>query len=273
MGASPPDISVNFPFETISVVRKLHQVNSWEVMPVLLLMLFSIALSVGMGIVVLVLRRIAARQHSLSQYRESSPNRLQEHPCAFRWPGSWLAIKSRNPLSVQSALGLHNPKPCSLIQGLAGEEKLFIAPPVKGWILVIGSGLPEPSDDVDVCFRFLLELSRKVGQVQFFSASRVLHYHAWVKADSGRIVRAYAWAGKTIWSQGSPTSAEKELSLQCFNYFDKTEPPAFGQPDIASLNADKVPLLAARWSIDPARIDARFLQMERGIAGEPSWRF
>jgi hypothetical protein len=242
-------------------------------MPVLLLLLFSIALSIAMGIVILVVRRAASRQQQASKAREFASAGFQEQACAFRWPGSWLAIKSRSPLAVQSALGLHNPKPCSWIQGLAGEEKLFIAPPVKGWILVIGSGLPEPSDDVDVCFRFLLELSRKLGQVQFFSASRVLHYHAWVKADGGRIVRAYAWAGKTLWMQGPRTMAEKDLGLKCFEYGEAAGPVAFGQPDIAACNADKVPLLAARWSIDPGRIDARFLQMERGIAGEPSWRF
>jgi hypothetical protein len=167
---------------------------------------------------------------------------------------------------------MHNPKPCSWIQGLAGDEKLFIAPPVKGWVLVMGSGLPDPSDDVDATFRFLLQLSRRLGQVQFFSASRVLHYHAWVKADSGRITRAYAWAGRTLWTQGPPTPAEKELCLKCFDYFE-TSDPHFGHPDPSSLNVDKLPLLAARWSIDPGRIDSHFLQMERGIAGEPSWRY
>lgn len=246
-------------------------------MPILLLLLFSIALSVGMGIVVLVLRRLAAGQSRVASPPAARPPLptavFQEHPGAFRWPGAWLAIKSRSPLSVQSALGLHNAKPCSWIQGLAGEEKLFIAPPVKGWILVMGSGLPEPGDDIDLCFRFLLELSRKLGQVQFFSANRVLHYHAWAKADGGKILRAYAWAGKTLWQQGSQTAAEKELGLKCFGYLENLEPPGYGQPDIAAMNAEKVGLLAARWSIDPGRIDARFLQMERGIAGEPSWHF
>lgn len=241
-------------------------------MPVTLLLLFSIALSVAMGIIVLVLRR-GSKHNQAAATPSLQPSGFPEQACAFRWPGSWLAIKSRSSLSVQSALGLHNVKPCSWIQGLAGEEKLFIAPPVKGWILVFGSGLPDPSDDVDVCFRFLLDLSRKVGQVQFFSASRILHYHAWVKADGGRILRAYAWAGRTIWAQGPRTAAERELGLRCFDYLELIEPPSFGQPDVASLNADKVPLLAARWSIDPCRIDTRFLQMERGIAGEPSWRF
>ena len=236
----------------------------------LLLLLFSVALSVGMGIIVLLIRRVTSRPIGSRDFPSVA---FREPTCAFRWPGSWLAIKSRSPLAVQSALGLHNPKPCSWLQGMAGEEKLFIAPPVKGWILVMGSGLPEPSDDVDVCFRFLQELSRRVGQVQFFSASRVLHYHAWVKADGGRIVRAYAWAGKTLWLQGTKTTAEKELGLECFEYLETPDLATFGQTDIAAANADKVPQLAARWSIDPGRIDVRFLQMERGIAGEPSWHF
>jgi len=242
-------------------------------MPVVLLLLFSLAVSIGMGIVVLVVRRATARQNEAGGVTGCGPAVIQETPCAFRWPGSWLAIKSRSSRAVQSALGLHNPKPCSWIQGLAGEEKLFIAPPVKGWVLVIGSGLPDPGEDIDACFRFVLELSRKLGQVQFFSTNRVLHYHAWVKADRGHVVRAYAWAGKTLWLQGAETLAEKELSLRCFDYLDPVELPAFGQPDVASLNADKVPLLAARWSIDPGRIDARFLEMEPGIAGESSWRY
>jgi hypothetical protein len=240
----------------------------------MLLLLVSIALSVGIGIMILVVRRIGPRQGRAAG--GESPNQhttSAEQAFAFRWPGSWLAIKSRSSLSVQSALRLHNPKPCSWMQGLAGEGKLFIAPPVKGWVLVIGSALPDPSEDVDICFRFLLDLSRKLGQVQFFSASRILHYHAWVKADAGRIVRAYAWAGKTLWAQGPRTSAEKELDLKCFGYLETAERPAFGQPDVASSNVEKLPLLAARWSIDPGRIDERFLQMERGIAGEPSWRY
>jgi hypothetical protein len=238
-------------------------------MPVLLLLLFSLALSVGIGIVILVLR---SRQDAENPAELVSTS-FQEQPCTFRWPGCWLAIRSANPFAVQSALRLHNAKSCSWIEGLACEEKLFIAPAVKGWILVMGSGLPDPSDDVDVCFRFLIQLSRKLGQVQFFSANRVLRYHAWVKADRGRIVRAYAWAGKTLWHQGPRTPAETELGLKCFEYLEVPDSGAFSQPDVLSLNVDKVPFLAARWSIDPGRIDARFLQMERGIAGEPHWRY
>lgn len=247
--------------------------NNWDVMPVLLLLLFSTALSIGMGIVILVIRRAQRQEFSSKPNQQSPPLSPAERSFYFRRPSCWLAIKSRNLSSVQSAFGLHNPKPCSWLEGLSAEPKLFIAPPVKGWVLVLGSGLPDPSDDVDACFRFVLELSRKLGHVQLFCANRVLHHHAWVRAQRGKVVRAYAWAGRTLWQQGKLTSAEKDLSLKCFDYAAPSEPVSFDQEDVISSNLEKIPLLAARWSLDPAHIEAHFFEADRGIAGEPSWRF
>lgn len=180
----------------------------------------------------------------------------------------WLAVRTRNRFAVQSALGLQHPKPCSWLEGLAGGEGLFVAPPVKGWVLVVGTDLPDPSEDVDACFRFVLDLSRKLGQVQFFPVSRVLHDHAWVKAKRGRIVRAYAWAGKTLWTQGARTPAEEELDLKCYDYTAPLETTAAGQPDGVAANVDKVSILAARWSLDPARLDQNSIDA-RGVVGEP----
>lgn len=261
------------PIEASGGLPRLSWVNRWEVMPMLLLVLFSFALSIGMGIIIAVCRR--ARLKPVASHRALTPIApgFPERRWFFRRPSCWLAVKSRNVRAVQAALGLHHPKPCSWSEGLAGDEKLFIAPPVKGWIVVTGSRLPEPSEDVDACFRFLLELSRKLGQVQLFCASRILHHHAWIKVERGRVMRAYSWAGKTLWNQGALTAAEKELDLKCYDYTELVQRVSFGQLDMITTNVDKVPLLAARWSLDPARIDVRFLETERGIAGEPSWRY
>lgn len=185
-------------------------------------------------------------------------------------PASWLCVRGRDLQAVQSAFDLHNPKPCSWLEGIGGEQKLFIAPPVKGWILIFGSGLPEPADDVDACFRFMLDVSRRLGQAQFFQANTALNHHAWASAHAGRIVRAYAWAGRTLWNQGIKTRAELELGLRCFRYFEGPERTIFGAADVLSANTEKIPLLAARWSLDPASIDERVFEHNFGIAGEPS---
>jgi hypothetical protein len=86
-------------------------------------------------------------------------------------------------------------------------------------------------------------------------------------------VRAYAWAGRTIWNQGDRTSVERELGMRCYDYMDALARVTFGQPDAISQNVEKVPQLAARWSLDPAGIDERLLEQGQGIAGEPSRRY
>jgi hypothetical protein len=249
-------------------------VNTWDIIPVLLIVLFSAAISIGTTIIVLVSRR----QGEKTEMRAQSGPELAaacpfERTCSLRRPGCWLAVKSRNLAAVQSALGLHHPKPCTWQEGFSGEEKLFIAPPFKGWILVSGSGLPEPSEDVDLCYRFVMMLSRRLGQVQLFSANPIVYHHAWVQANAGKVVRAYAWAGRTLWQQGRKTAAEAELALRCFEYTEPSEPSLFGHAEAIAANVEKVPLLAARWSLDPARIDEAFLEKMHGIAGEPSRRF
>lgn len=238
-------------------------------MPLMLLVLFSIATSIGVGVVVMVLRRARGKPARLPDPQDYS----YATAGILRRPSSWLAVKSRSLIAVQAALGLNNAKPCSWVEGLTGDDKLFIAPPVKGWILVMGSGLPDPGDDPDACFRFLTGLSRRLGQVQYFCASRILNHHAWVRADGGRVTRAYAWAGRTVWKQGRRTPAERDLDLKCFDYAEPVEKSFFGEHDAVAANVDKVPLLASRWSLDPARIENRLLENEHGVAGEPSRRY
>jgi hypothetical protein len=198
-------------------------------------------------------------------------------PTGLKRPNCWLAVKNKNVAAVQSALSIHNPKPCSWAEGLSGnaEQKVFISPRVSGWILVVGSALPDPGEDVDACFRFLLDLSRKLGHVQFFNANTVLNHHAWVQVESGRVLRAYAWAGKTLWNQGKITQPEADLGMKCYGYTEAADPPNFSanliEPGVN--NSDKVHFLAARWSIDPEDIDHRFTEQGLGIVGEPSKHF
>jgi hypothetical protein len=107
-----------------------------------------------------------------------------------------------------------------------------------------------------------------VGQVQFFCINRVLQHHAWARLDDGRVYRAYAWAGQTVWNQGPFTFIETQLGIRCFDYFEQVQRVDFSQHDPLAINTEKVPLLAARWSVDPSTIDDRQFKSGQGIAGD-----
>jgi hypothetical protein len=188
------------------------------------------------------------------------------HSLVFEQPSRWLVVKAKDPATVQAALNLHHPTPCSWEEGLveARDDKLFISPSISGWVLVVGPGLPGPFEDVDKCYRFLTSLSRKLGQVQFFSASRVVPQHAWALLESGRVFRAYAWSGETLWNQGILTAAEKELDLRCFDY--GSEQNLFVVKDDLAANSERIGQLAARWSIDPTAV-GHGAWSGRGIVG------
>ena len=241
----------------------------------LLILVLGIALGIGITcllVVVNFLRRGRQPGRRPLRRRELPHPERRYTSAMLNVPSRWLAIKSGNPQLVQAALGLHNPTPCSWEEGLtvSHEQKLFISPPVGGWILVMGSNLPEPGEDVDKCYLLVLELSRKLGQVQFFSINRAVNHHAWVQAEQGTVIRAYSWAGKVMWNQGRMTRAEMDLGLKCFGYGDGEDRIDFGKVDPAVVNTERVPLLASRWSLDPTSIDARMLKENQGISGQLS---
>lgn len=244
-------------------------VDAGSLIPAMLLALFLIAVLTGTTVILLVLRwrrkRGETNQPASQVFKDFS---IPLAATMLRRPTTWLAVRSRNVHAVQMALGLHNVQPCTWTEGLAGEEKLFVAPPVKGWVLIIGTNLPDPADDVDLCFRFLTGLSHKLGHVHYFKANRVLGHHAWVRVEAGRVVRGYAWAGKALWNQGAPTRAEGELGMKCFHYFESPN-QMFDEFDVAASNVEKVSLLAGRWSLDPGAVDERLFEHAYGIAGEP----
>lgn len=247
-----------------------------DILVIALLASLGVVLGGALGMFYLVRRHLRARAVELPPPELSEPwaQQFARFPVTplppmplFR-PARWLAIRSRETQAVQLALGLQQVQPCSWTEGVLAAQKLFIAPPIQGWTLVFGGGLPGPDEDVDECYRFVRELSRKLGQVQFFQAEPVLPHHAWVRAESGRIVRAYAWAGTTLWNQGVKTAAEITLGMNCFAYGENPGSDDWLLADHLVANVEKVFLLAQRWSLDPATIDVRQLAQQPGIAGQ-----
>jgi hypothetical protein len=236
--------------------------NYAEIPPLIWLALNGVAL--GLGIVILAwLLALNRRARRLEQTTGQLIRPVFFQTAFPQRPANWLAIRSVSPEAVKAALGLSRFAPCSWSEGMTGSHEFFISPRVNGWVIVTGLGLPNPTDDVDACFLFLTALSRKLGHVQFFYADRVLHHHGWARMDEGCVTRAYSWTGETSWSQGVETLPEIELGVRCFRYGEISATPAD-----AENNFEKVPSLAARWSLVPAEIKAHFVKHANGIAGE-----
>lgn len=237
--------------------------NPEDSIPLMILAMHGVALGLGLVILswMLALNRRARRLEVASPVAQ---------PVCFpiiisQRPPVWLAVRAATPEAVSSALGLSGCSPCSWSEGIAGNHEFFISPQLHGWVIVTGLGLPNPSDDVDAVFLFLVALSRKLGHVEFFYADRTGHHHGWARVDEGCVTRAYAWAGETVWNQGGQTLSEMELGMKCFGYGD--EPAAAAE---AQRNLEKVPLLAARWSLDPAEVRNLSVRQAIGIAGGPA---
>ncbi len=225
-------------------------------------MFFGLAMALGF----LLFLWVRALQRRASGLEQAVKHTFQEdfNSRAFpQRPASWIAVRSATPEAVKLALGLARSIPCSWVEGLAGGHEFFISPPVHGWVIVTGLGLPHPDDDIDACFVFLTALSRKLGHVQYFHADRILQHHAWARLDDGCVTRGYAWAGTTLWNQGAKTLPETELGLHCFLYGDDSA--TFSE---IQKNFDRLPLLAQRWSFDPAEVKWHSLRQATGIAGE-----
>jgi hypothetical protein len=223
-------------------------------------------LALGVAVMIFIWIKFLHRRAQRSEIIAAQiPEQNPIAPVFPQRPVTWLAIRSATPEAVQAALGLSHSTPCSWSEGMAGAHEFFISPRVNGWVIVTGLALPCPDDDVDACFLFLTALSRKLGHVQFFHAEKFTNHHAWARVDDGCVTRAYAWAGETVWNQGAQTMPETRLGLICFAYGNNSV-----TNKISEANSEKVSLLAARWSFDPAAIDENLLDHASGTAGELS---
>lgn len=139
----------------------------------------------------------------------------------------WLAIRGHDPQRVLAALpilGAERASWRSCAEALDGP-RLLVSRPSDGWIVVLGGALPGPGHPLtpgggaaswfpDRATPLVVDLSRRLGTVQYFAAAPAFDLHAWAWAEGGQIVRSFAYAGAsgtTIWNVGQATDAERRL--------------------------------------------------------------
>ena len=249
---------------TVPAVRADVPVSRHDDLIAVLLIAMVTAIIVCIATLRLVIRREVRRRAAPPRFERSALS-----ASVFEPPGRWLAVRSQNPHAIQSALGVQHARECSWSDALARsfEPRLFISPPVNGWIVVMGCDLPDPADDIDECFKFLAGLSQKLGEVQFFSRNRAVAHHGWARLNNGKVLRAYAWAGETLWNQGPLTAAERDLKMRCLAYTEGSDVLGYGEREQLSNNTERVVRLAAAWSLDPTSVGGPELE-SKGIAGD-----
>src|SRR5258706_209088 len=87
----------------------------------LLLSGLAIVVSLGSVAAFVMMCSVAARRSAIRKRRPEPADSLPVHqPWIFESTCRWVAIKSKQVTTVQSALRLHNPIPCSWGEGVAG---------------------------------------------------------------------------------------------------------------------------------------------------------
>ena len=72
-------------------------------------------------------------------------------PVAFGCGMAWIAVRSEDPAELVAALRLEEPVPCNWNSGIGavyddwlGASRVFVSPPVSGWVFAVGLALPHP---------------------------------------------------------------------------------------------------------------------------------
>jgi hypothetical protein len=245
-----------------------------------------------------------------ARWEEAMPSfdQTPDKPQGFGFKVLWFAVKASDPTSVLDTLKLGEVAPANWASGLAavygGDGWVFASPPISGWILVVGSRLPYPTNEThddsgkrfDVLFSRLMQ---RFDDVQFFGSHRVSDFVTWARAVNGKPMRTFAWSGsngEVLANVGERTPEEAKLGiinltgLSLSDAVDKIFKIVGEQQDEADAlvasglsrrealarvrqngrgnfpSETDVVKLAALWSIDPSRLEEQDHPVGLGLA-------
>ena len=203
-----------------------------------------------------------------TQSRRACAQRAGERAVSFATPMAWFAIRSEDGARVCDVMGLEAPAKANWQSGVAalreegeGASRVFISPPIDGWILVAGLALPHPVGPrfVDKCLPLMEELARHFADVQYFCCFPAIDHYGWARAREGKLIRAFALGDEgLIWNRGRPSRDERLLGLKLFEI--KEDARRGSEAALGSLfdaGEGHVVRLAGKWGIDPMRLAER----------------
>lgn len=196
-------------------------------------------------------------------------------PQSFGYKTAWFAIRSDDMNAVAKAIELQQPEQVNWQYGIRhsyeyNDYQTFVTPPVRGWVLAVG--MPIVWDIDSHADERLVRLSKQFGEAQLFASVRTSSAYLWARAIDGKLVRFFYYGDGEQRVIGDITGTEKELG---FKFFDASSPessqPGYWQRrDLTFPDEDHVLKIAAKWSVDPSKLDEMGLPGSLGLLGNPS---
>lgn len=198
---------------------------------------------------------------------------IPDSPQPFGYKMAWFAIPTEDSERVISAFGLKKPIPTNWVTGIqtvySDLAHAFVTPPVDGWTLVLGLGLPS-FDTEEITREFLAFIETVAASFPdfcYFGTHRVVDFHGWMRVSNKKILRAYAYLGErgeTLYESGKKTEEEIDLG---FHFFDERSQEAkseayFERKDLRYPNEEDVMRISAAWTINTQTLNQR---TEKGI--------
>ncbi|MBC6994084.1 hypothetical protein H9S92_13850 [Lewinella lacunae] len=190
-------------------------------------------------------------------------------PIKFGHKCIWAAVKTEDTNSLLKALRLEKQRKANWVEGKlqARNGEIFVLPPIEGWILILGWGLPEPGymEGRERAQRFLNGLSQKFGEAQMFGNFRGSGSAFWMKSVDGNTERLYYIGDGNSFIEGEPTSVEMKWDLIDTNSKDAEQEEYWEKmlyPD-----AEHVLEVAKAWSLNPMELEEKENVGEYGYLG------
>lgn len=206
-------------------------------------------------------------------------------PAAFGYRMAWLAIRTSDASRVAEVLGLDAIEVANWRTGIGSvyderlsQSRVYLTPPVNGWIFVVGLSLPQPLSRgfVDKCTPMLLDLAGAFPEAQYYLCYTPMDFYAWARVAEGKLVRAFAIGDEgIIWNKGKATKEERGIGLKFAEVRGvKARKADVGPPMPVYPTEAHIMHLASCWSLDPTSLQAT--KADDGIgyicAAPPSWK-
>lgn len=218
----------------------------------LLALLFGALVCIGL----LIKRRTNLAKARLSTTPSIAPKTpVPDLPVPFGYKCAWYAVKGDDPKAVAIQLKLRQLKPSTWSEGVEGAygASVFISPPLRGWILAVGTKLFPAGPALEDMSSRVVALSRVYGLACFFATDRITETHMWARATDGVLDRGYAYSGESgevVWDSGRKSEEEVGIGSE--------------SPD-----EEVVMEIARKWSISPVDIPFSDVAPGLGLLGRP----